>query len=242
MDRGVYAIVSGAIGQERRMDVVARNLANAQTVGYKRERTVFSSIFAKSVPGGRIPKSQGDKVFSRINGTFLDWKDGSQRMTGNSTDLALEGKGFFVVKTPRGPEYTRSGNFMLNQKRQLVTLDGMPVLGQSGPMTIPPGRLNVDSSGSLTVEGATVDTLRVVQIKDLSAAVSAGARFRTPEKVQPVVTPNVIQGSLEESNVNAIEDFVSMIELSRQYEAAQKVVQAMDDATRAAVNDIARPA
>jgi flagellar basal-body rod protein FlgF len=242
MDRGVYAIVSGAIGQERRMDVVAQNLANAQTVGYKGEKTLFGSILSKSVPGSRTHKSQADKVFNRVKGTFVDWKDGSQRMTGKPTDVALEGNGFFAVKTPRGTEYTRSGNFLLNQKRQLVTLDGMPVLGQSGPITVPPGRFLVDTGGSVTVEGATLDTLRVVQFKDLSSTVRAGERFRTKEKEQPVGSPTVIQGSLEESNVNAIEEFVSMIQLSRQYEAAQKVVQSMDEATRLAVNDIGRPA
>lgn len=242
MDRGVYAIVSGAIGQERRMDVAAQNLSNAQTVGYKREKTLFSSVFSKSIAGTRSHKSQGDKIFNRMNGTFVDWRDGSQRMTGKPTDVALEGNGFFAVKTPGGTEYTRSGNFLLNQKRQLVTLDGMPVLGQSGPITVPPGKLMVDRAGGVTVEGAQVDTLRIVEMKNLSSAVRAGERFQTKEKPQTVTSPTVIQGSLEESNVNAIEDFVSMIELSRQYEAAQKVVQSMDEATRLAVNELGRPA
>jgi flagellar basal-body rod protein FlgG len=240
MDRGVYAIVSGAIGQERRMDVVAKNLANAQTVGYKREKALFRTLFAKSLDGKPKFKGQGDKAFNRVAGTFLDWKAGTQRATGHPVDFALEGDGFFAVRTPRGTEYTRSGNFILNDKRQLVTLDGAPVLGQSGPIQIPPGELRVNSQGEITVNGATVDILKVVKFKDPGASIRVGERFITTGKVEAAPETTVRQGSLEESNVNAIEEFVSLIEVSRQYEAAQKVVQAMDDAARQAVSEIAR--
>ncbi len=242
MDRGVYSIVSGAVGQERRMDVVAKNLANAQTVGYKREKVLFKTFLAKAVVGSPRMKVGGDKVFSRVNGTFLDWKSGTQRPTGNPTDLTLNGDGFFVVQTPRGPEYTRSGNFMVSDKRQLATLDGLPILGQSGPLLIPPGKLLVNGQGELTVDGATIDTLKIVNIKDLASSTRVGERYITKGPVEPALSTSVIQGSLEESNVNAIEEFVSLIDLSRQYEAAQKVVHAMDDATKQAVNEIGRPA
>src|SRR3989442_13396922 len=150
MDRGVYAIVSGAIGQERRLDIVAKNLANAQTVGYKREKILFKPLLANSV-GSSQTKTQADKVFTRATGTFLDWKGGAQRLTGHDTDFALEGDGFFVVKTPRGPEYTRSGNFKVTPALQLATLDGMPVLGQSVPIQIPPGKLLVNIYVEVTV-------------------------------------------------------------------------------------------
>lgn len=241
MDRGVYAIVSGAVGQERRLDVVAKNLANAQTAGYKREKTVFRTIFAKGFTSGSKVKNQADKAFNRVGGTYLDWKDGAHRPTGHPTDLALEGEGFFVVQTPKGKEYTRSGNFIVNGKRQLTTHDGAPVLGQSGPLEIPAGKLLVDSQGGLTVNEATIDTLRVVKFKDSASAVKVGDRFITKGGVEPVPATRTIQGSLEESNVNAIEEFVALVEISRQYEAAQKVVQAMDESTRLAVNEIARP-
>ena len=242
MDRGVYTIVSGAVGQERRMDVVTRNLANAQTVGYKREKVLFGTFLAKAVAGSPRMKVQGDKVFNRVSGTFVDWKSGTQRPTGNANDLALNGDGFFVVQTPRGPEYTRSGNFMVNDKRQLATLDGLPILGESGPLVIPPGKLLVNGQGEVTVDGAPIDTLKMVNIKDLASSTRVGERYITKGPVVPALTTGVIQGSLEESNVNSIEEFVSLIDLSRQYEAAQKVVLAMDDATKQAVNEIGRPA
>ncbi|HEY3197996.1 MAG TPA: flagellar hook basal-body protein [Nitrospirales bacterium] len=239
MDRGVYAIVSGAIVQERRMDVVARNLANSQTVGYKGEKILFTTVLAKSVAGSHQPKTQGDKVFSRISGTAMDWKGGTARQTGNTMDLALEGKGLFVIQTPNGPEYTRSGNFIVNQTRQLATMDGMPVLGQSGPMVIPPGKLLVNPQGEVTVDGGAVDTLKVMQFKDLASATRAGERFKGA--VEPSPETMIVQGNLEESNVNAIEQMIAMVDLNRQYEAAQKVIQSMDDATKQAVNDLARP-
>ena len=240
MDRGVYAIVSGAIGQERRLDIVAKNLANAQTVGYKREKILFKTLLANSV-GSSQPKTQADKVFTRATGTFLDWKGGVQRPTGHDTDFALEGDGFFVVKTPRGPEYTRSGNFKVTPTRQLTTLDGLPVLGQSGPLQIPPGKLLVNRDGEITVDGATIDTLKIVKLKDLGSSTRVGERYVTKGPVEPSPSTNILQGSLEESNVNAIEEMVGLVDISRQYEAAQKVVQAMDDSTKQAVNEIARP-
>ena len=240
MDRGVYAIVSGAIGQERRLDIVAKNLANAQSVGYKREKILFKTLLAKSTASFQ-PKSQADKVFTRATGTFLDWNGGAQRLTGHATDFALEGEGFFVVKTPRGPEYTRSGNFKVTPALQLATLDGMPVLGQSGPVQIPPGKLLVNREGEVTVDGATIDTLKIVKLKDLGSSTRVGERYITNGPVEPALATSIQQGSLEESNVNAIEEFVGLVDISRQYEAAQKVIQSMDDATKQAVNEIARP-
>jgi flagellar basal-body rod protein FlgG len=240
MDRGVYAIVSGAIGQERRLDMVAKNLANSQTVGYKREKILFKTLLANSAGSSQM-KSQADKVFTRPTGTFLDWNGGAQRQTGHATDFALEGDGFFVVKTPRGPEYTRSGNFKVTPALQLATLDGMPVLGQSGPVQIPPGKLLVNREGEVTVDGATIDTLKVVKLKDLAASTRVGERYISKGPVEPSPSTSIVQGSLEESNVNAIEEFVGLVDLSRQYEAAQKVIQSMDDATKQAVNEIARP-
>ena len=240
MDRGVYAIVSGAIGQERRLDIVAKNLANAQSVGYKREKILFKTLLAKSTASFQ-PKSQADKVFTRPTGTFLDWNGGAQRLTGHATDFALEGEGFFVVKTPRGPEYTRSGNFKVTPALQLATLDGMPVLGQSGPIQIPPGKLVVNREGEVTVDGATIDTLKVVKLKDIGSSTRVGERYINKGPVEPAPSTSIQQGSLEESNVNAIEEFVGLVDISRQYEAAQKVIQSMDDATKQAVNEIARP-
>jgi flagellar basal-body rod protein FlgG len=221
------------------MDVVAKNLANSQTVGYKREKVLFKTLLGQSVAGSPRTKTQGDKVFNRVGGTFLDWKDGAQRPTGHNTDFAIEGDGFFVVQTPRGPEYTRSGNFVVTDKRQLATLDGLPVLGQNGPFLIPPGKLLVNSQGELSVDGATIDTIKIVKIKDLGSATRIGERYNTQGGVELSTSTTVIQGSLEESNVNSIEEFVQLIEISRQYEAASKVIQSMDETTKLAVNQIA---
>jgi flagellar basal-body rod protein FlgF len=242
MDRGVYPIVSGAIAQERRMDVVAANLAHIQTVGYKRETAVFRTLLGKPQAGVPKMKINADKVFTREGGTFLDWNGGSFRTTGSPTDVALEGDGFFVVKTPRGVEYTRSGNFVLNATRQLVTREGAPVLGQSGPIQVPVGKLVINTAGDVSVDGAAVDTLRVVKFKDLASAVRVAGQYTTKGRVDPSPNTKVVQGSLEDSNVNAIGELVTMIEINRSYEAAQKVVQAMDDAERQAVTEIGRPA
>ena len=137
--------------------------------------------------------------------------------------MALNGDGFFVIQTPRGPEYTRSGNFLVSDKRQLTTLDGLPILGESGPLLIPPGKLLVNGQGDVTVDGATVDTLKLVNIKDLASSTRVGERYITKGPVEPALTTSIIQGSLEGSSVNAIEEFVSLIDLSRQYEPRRKL-------------------
>ncbi|TLY20909.1 MAG: hypothetical protein E6K67_00985, partial [Nitrospirae bacterium] len=119
--------------------------------------------------------------------------------------------------------------------------DGMPVLGQSGPIQIPPGKLLVNREGEVTVDGATIDTLKIVKLKDLGSSTRVGERYITKGPVEPAPSTSIQQGSLEESNVNAIEEFVGLVDISRQYEAAQKVIQSMDEATKQAVNEIARP-
>lgn len=225
------------------MDVVAANLAHIQTVGYKRETAVFRTLLAKTQAGVPTMKLNADKVFTRVGATFLDFNGGSLRTTGAPTDVALEGDGFFVVKTPQGEEeYTRSGNFILNSTRQLVTREGAPVMGQSGPILVPVGKLVINAAGDVTVDGGAVDTLRLVKFKDLASAVRVGDHYTTKEGVGPAPETKVVQGSLEDSNVNAIGELISMIEINRSYEAAQKVVQAMDDAERQAVTEIGRPA
>lgn len=238
MDRGIYAIVSEAIAQERRMDVVTDNLANIQTVGYKREKAFFKTLLAKKLA---LTPEKADTVFTHMTGKFTDWKEGSLRPTGNPLDMALDGAGFFAVETNGRREYTRSGNFVLNDQRQLVTRDGALVMGRSGPVRIPVGKLVVNERGEVSVAGAVVGTLEVVRFKDLSSAARVGERYVTQGEVVPAPATKVVQEALEDSNVNAIEEFAALVEINRNYEAVQKVVQAMDEAEGQAVSEIGRP-
>ena len=240
MDRGIYPIVSGAVAQERRIDMLTENLANIQTAGYKRQKPLFKTVLSNA-PGGGGAKGKSDQVFTRMGGTFFDWRAGSFKPTGNPFDLALDGDGFFAVRTAKGrTEYTRNGNFVLNPKRELTTRDGALVLGDSGPIQLPVGKVTVNEAGEVQVDGAQVDTLQVVQFKDLASAVQIGERYGTKGGVTPAAGTRVVQEALEESNVNAVEEYVQLVELHRNYEAALKVIQTLDETGRQAANEIGR--
>jgi flagellar basal-body rod protein FlgF len=242
MDRGIYPIVSGAIAQERRIDMLTENLANIQTAGYKRQKPLFKSVLSHAVQGG-AGKGKSDQVFTKMAGSFFDWKSGSLKPTGNPLDLALAGDGFFAVKALKGgTEYTRNGNFILNAQRELTTRDGALVLGEAGPIQLPVGKVTVNETGEVQVDGAQVDTLRVMQFKNFTSTVQIGERYATKGGVIPATGTVITQGTLEESNVNAVEELVQMVELHRNYEAALKVIQTMDETAQKAANEIGRAA
>jgi len=247
MDRGLYPLVAAAIGQERHLDVVTNNLSNVQTAGYKREKALFTTLLARSLSGQAAsptqtaPAALADKLFPQLDRTFTDWNAGLVRPTGNPLDMALNGEGFFVVQTPRGPEYTRSGSFVLNERRELAARDGSLVMGQNGPLQIPIGKITVTDKGDILVNDAAVGTVRVVTFMDLALAVRVGERFTTAQSVGPAKETSVVGESLEESNVNPIEEFVRLVEITRQYESIQKALQAMDEEARQAATDIGRP-
>lgn len=240
MDRGIYPIVAGAVAQERRLDMVTGNLANVQTAAYKREKAIFKTLLANTVAGG--DKKSADKLYPQMTTTFIDWKEGTLRPTGNQLDMALNGEGFFELQTPGGSQYTRNGNFTLNEQRQLATRDGALVMGQGGPLQIPVGKITVDERGEIKVNDTTVGTVKIVKFDDLATAVKNGDRFSTGGETSPAPRTQVVHESLEESNVNAVEEFTTLMEINRQYEAAQKVVQVMDDVARQAASEIGRPA
>lgn len=241
MDRGIYPIVAAAVAQERHLDILTGNLANIQTTGYKREKALFKTLLAQSVAGKAGPQTDTGNLFPQMVRTFTDWKEGVLRPTGNPLDMALDGEGFFVVQTPQGEEYARGGNFILNENRDLVTRDGAQVMGRNGPLKIPVGKMTVNDKGEVLVNDAVVGVVKVVKFANPSSAVRVGERFATNGEVLPAPTTKVVGESLEGSNVNPVEEFARLIEITRHYESIQKVVQAMDDEERQAASEIGRP-
>ena len=171
MDRGVYAAASGGLLQARRLQLVANNLANVSTVGFKAERLVsrqqeFADTLASSI-AQNAPHAKGDQ--QRTPGvvdidSVTDFSPGPVTTTGNPLNVALNNKNqFFVVNTPDGERYTRAGNFTLNAQGTLVTPDGQPVLGEGGPITIQGGsNATISGNGTVSLNGASVGRLRVV--------------------------------------------------------------------------------
>lgn len=201
MNSGMYAALSGALSAQRRLEVISNNLANAGTPGFKADRIQFESVLARvKVPGVLEP------VFS--NESFsTDFSSGSLHQTDNTLDLALDGEGFFVVSTPEGTAYTRQGNFRRSGSGKLVTAEGHEVQGSNGPITLSGSRVQVSSSGVVTVDGNTAGTISQVDFPKPYAFSKQGNGLFVPSDPRAVPTASragVKQGFVEGSNVNVI--------------------------------------
>jgi len=222
----------------REFDIIAHNLANVSTVGYKRRCNAFS----KSL------EAQGTGVQTYSPGSIdldsvFDFSQGSIVETGRPLDLALYGKGFFVIETPEGPLYTRNGVFGANQNGQIVDSVGRIVSGEAGAITIPggvaPAQLNVASDGNIKsggIDGITIGKFRLVDFPDNEdTLVPAGDNcYQMPEQdITAVAAENIVvkQGYQEASNVKMIDELVDMMMVSRLYEANMKFVTAQGEAT-----------
>lgn len=225
----MYTAVSGKIAVVKQMELIANNLANVGTTGFKAERPLFekayndqkvllSSSLKKDVDAPLALKTDD---FTSLKGSFADFSSGPLEVTNNPLDVAVDGKGFFVVQTSAGERYTRAGNFRLDETGRIVTQNGNPVMGQGGEITVPPGDLSFGNDGSIKVNGKAVGKLRIVDINAADAVHEAGQLFslKGGASAAEVNEAKVSPGSLEGSNVNAVRELASMILASRLYES-----------------------
>jgi flagellar basal-body rod protein FlgG len=256
MLRGIYASACALVSHAAQQDLIAGNLANAATVGYKRVEAAASSFpqalqaafSADAYPtfnplagrgplegrseaqlGGQSPTRGLMSLGVTLSSPSLDLSPGPIETTGNSFDLALSGDGFFVVQTPSGVRYTRAGRFQLDSRQRLVTPDGSPVLGQQGEIVVPPGQVQVAEDGLITVEGREVARLRLAAFTDTARLVPEGNGYLAatgPE--QPATACRVIQGALEGSNVRPAAELGAMIRGLRLYEANVVAMRTQD--------------
>ena len=251
MIRGIYSAVAGMVTDLTRMEAVNHNLSNMETPGYKQRLTTasdFSSLLLARLSGGSSAAQAGGTTVGTV-GTGVtvgevvtDWSEGSLKQTEKLTDLALSGEGFFKVQTPDGVRYTRDGSFHRDDSRRLVNADGYPVLGLNGPITLPDGDLVVAEDGTVMVNDKTVDKLDIVTFDQLDSLTQEGANlFAAPAGTAS--TPSdarVLQGYLEESNVNPTLAMLEMMSVARAYEASQRMIQAQSRVLEKTVNEVGR--
>ncbi len=244
MSGGIYLAAAGALNQQLRLEMLANNVANINTIGFKAEKSVFR---VEAAPPQTTFEASGDLTqllspYAAPFTTIIDFSQGAIRQTGNPLDLALDGSGFFVVQTPDGLQYTRQGSFSLDEAGVLVTPDGHPVLGDGGVVTLERGTIEIDSQGAVIVDGEEVDRLQVVDFPNAGDLTKVGSgRFATVDGAVPEAPPEnwlVHQGYLESANVNPVQAMTEMIETSRAFEAYQKVIQSADEATSSSINDV----
>lgn len=228
MDPSFYQLAAAAGYGEARMDILANNLANVNTGGFKADQLSFSAALDEATGALTIGATQ-----------YTDFASGSVHQTGNPFDLAIDGDGFFVVQTADGPRFTRDGAFRLSVDGTLVTSDGDPVQSDSGPVAIDPqaAEASVDSEGRVWVDGAQLARIQVVTFPQEAPPAKVGGNLFAGTGEVPVEAPRFIPGALEGGNVSAIQEMSRMIEIARGYEAYQKLVQTLD-ATGGQTNEV----
>lgn len=243
MNSGIYGAVTGSLAAVNKLDVLANNLANASTPGYKKDRIRFESVLAAA--GGAVPGDGASEAPVLVEERYsIDFTSGEVKHTGNTFDLAVDGDGFFVVNTPEGKAYTRQGNFRIDAKGKLVTSEGNEVLGGGAPIIIQGGTVTFDAQGKMFVEGIESGVIDVVDFPkpyDLRKVGSALFAPNSPEAVpRPTRDAVVMQGKLEGANVNAVEEMVRLIEATRSSETCQRLIQNYDMMTGKAVNELGK--
>ena len=230
MDRMLYLAMSGAQQTMLAQAQVTQNLANASTTGFKADLSAFRAmpVFGPGYPS---------RVYAMAERPGIDFKPGVIQTTGNNLDVAINGSGFIAVQAPDGSEaYTRAGDLHLTSSGLLQTGSGHPVLGNSGPIAIPPAeKLNIGADGTITIRPigqqanalATVDRIRLVNPPDSQLIKGADGLFHLKSGGQAPVDASVklVSGALESSNVNVVDAMVRMIDLSRQFELGVKAMK-----------------
>jgi flagellar basal-body rod protein FlgG len=236
MIKGIYSSASGLTPHSVELEVIANNLANIDTTGFKKDN-IFLQVLDQEQTLLRQNAGYGD-LSSLDARQYTDFGQGSFRTTGDPLDVALLGDGFFTAQTPDGVRYTRNGNFSLAQDGSIQTSQGFPVLGTNGPIKIEnwskvaSGDISISPRGEVKVDKTVIGQLRVVDFPKPYALDKDGNSFFVPkEGVVPIevgATTIVKQGILEESNIDAIEEMVKMIELNRSYETDQHMTTIQD--------------
>jgi flagellar basal-body rod protein FlgF/flagellar basal-body rod protein FlgG len=240
MNTGLYAACAGLLARTQALDLAANNLANATTGGYRAQMPTFRSVLA----GGETSQASAVSEFGTLSGARLDPKPGAIERTGNDLDFAIQGNGYFVVRTATGARlYTRSGSFHVDRAGQLVTSDGSLVLGKAGPIVLPRGKVSVSSGGIVSVDGALSGEMLVVNFPPGTELTPQGASLLSAppgsERVSP--DPQVLQAALEGSNVNAISAAVGLLGLQRNADMLQRALGIFhSEFNRIAAQDLAK--
>lgn len=232
MDPLIYQAMSAAKALMQRQDVVTHNLANATTDGFRADLTTFRAVPLES------DGTSSTRVFNIETTTGFDSTPGPINTTGNPLDVAIRGKGWFVVQTPEGGEaYTRSGRFTLGADGSLQTASGLQVMGDGGPLVIPPNsQVSIGSDGTVSARSGNQPPVQLGRLRLVNpepATLEKGPdgllRSKSGEAASDDPEVRVASGSVEGSNVSVVESMVGMIELSRQFEVQMRLLQLVEN-------------
>jgi len=236
MSDGIYWAGAGMVSRQVWQNAVSENIANVSTPGYKASR-VFASMLDEVQSS-----AAGLRAVEQSQRTCTDFSQGLVEQTGRDLDLALEGEGFFVVRTPQGERYARNGNFQIDATSQLVDASGAPVLGEQGPLVLPQGKVAFGEGGAVSVDGIRVGTLRLrnfATTEVLRRADHGAFALRAGIQVQDKPpTARLRQGCLERSNAEPLDEMVRMLNVVRSFEASQRVARLQSETLGRVVNEL----
>lgn len=236
MDAAGYATLNRQSGLMREMGVVANNIANSSTTGFRREGVVFSEFVAALDQDPSLS-------MAHASGRHVDLSQATLSQTGGQFDFAIQGDGFFLIETPDGNRLTRAGSFMPSAEGELVTPDGYRLLDAGGaPVFVPPDAkgLSLAADGTLSAQGQPIAQIGLWQPSDpLTLRHQSGTLFSAND-VAPAEGATVLQGMLEDSNVEPVSEIARMIEVQRAYELGQKFLDAEDERVRGVITALGR--
>ncbi len=249
MLRGLYSAATGMDVQQAKVESISNNLNNASTPGYKKEEILVQSFPEQLLIQQGGPQSKGGVPLPDLShtigtmgsgallaGIVTDHTQGKVQETGNDTDIMISGPGFFTVHAPLPEDpgrtgYTRNGRFKVDQEGYLADAGGNRILGEAGEIKVGSGKFKVSTDGTVEMDGAVVDKLRLVEFDDLNSLTKEGEGIFTapPGSDRQAAATTVAQGLLEMSNVNVADEMVSLVSVMRTYEANQRVIQTYDE-------------
>ncbi len=231
MENPTYIALSRLVAQERTLDVVANNIANSSTPGFKSEHMLFSDWLLPVSPS--VGKGETDVSFTQDRATWRDQAPGTLTHTGDPLDLALGGNGYFTVMTAAGPRLTRSGRFSLQANGTIGNDAGDALLDSNGsPLRVDPGDTNLTVAGDGTISGATgpIGKIGVVAPIDVNRLLAEGRELmRADTPTAPVDRPGIVQGAIEDSNVSPMLELTRMMQLERDFQLVTQFAQSEAD-------------
>lgn len=243
MENTTYIALSRLDTQQRSMDVIANNIANANTDGYKAQRTLFTDYLSKQ-HAVDAPRGADVLAYTQDRATYLDQKDGSLTSTGNPLDMAISGAGFFSVSTAAGPRLTRSGRFGLTPDGKIADSSGNMLLDTSGnPLQLSPAdtQIRISGNGTISTENGPVGQIAVVTVDDVNKLVPEGGKlYRADTTTTPATQSKVSQGAVEGSNVQPIAELSRMIQNQRDFQFVSQFVESEAQRQQNAIDKISQ--
>lgn len=225
---GLYTAASELDAMGKTQEIIARNLANANTDGYKKSIATFKTLLLAASETNTTPTING----TTISTISVDLTPGKLEFTGSDFDLAIKGEGFFTIQTENGLMYTRRGRFILSPKQEIITPEGGRLLGSAGVLQLPPGgkKVHVDGSGIVSVDGANIGSLKITRFPNTDSLTQrGGSTFKSTDIGEDAKNFEIAQGYIEKSNVDVIDEMIAMLANMRSYEMGYRATKSMSD-------------